>query len=84
MDLNHKPDGSPVPFTADEIGSAQDVILTAIKINSECYWPDIVRHNKTRVSEACLLEASRQLQRAKRIRLRESAFAHEYEYVSIR
>ena len=81
MDITHEIDPKPVPFSAVEIGKAQNIILTAIRINADCYWPDIVRHSKGTVSQECLLEASQQLQRAKQIRLREPAFDHQYEYV---
>ena len=80
MNPNYEPE-QKVEFTATQINEAQETIRLAICKNQQCFWPEIVRHNDGRLPEELLLEASRQMQKNKQIRLREDSLEHAMEYI---
>ena len=80
MNLNYEPE-TKVEFTATQISEAQEIIRAAIRNSQQCFWPEIVQKNAGRLPEEALLEASRQMQKNKQIRLREDGYEHAMEYI---
>lgn len=84
MNHNYQPDVSSVPFTAIQISEGMETIKKAIRTTQQCFWADIMRVNAGKLSGELLLEASRQLQKNKEIRLREDSMEHDMEYILVR
>ena len=80
MNPNYQP-GTKVAFTAVQINGAQETIRLAISNNPQCFWPEIVKQNNGKLPEDALLEASRQMQKSKQIRLKEDSLEHAMEYI---
>ena len=80
MNPSYEPE-TKVEFTATQINEAQEVIRMAIRKAQQCFWPDIVKHNSGKLPEEVLLEASRQMQKNKKIRLKEDSCEHAMEYI---
>lgn len=82
MDPNVLP-GAPIKQTmgAREVSNAEEIILQAIDISQQCFWPDILAVNNGRVSVAALSQATNNLKRAGAIRLREDDMEHAIEYI---
>ena len=80
MNPNYKPEIEKT-FSADQIKQGKAIIIEAITKNQQCFWPDIVKQNAGKLPEKLLLESSRQMQKAKEIRLREDSYEHAMEYI---
>jgi hypothetical protein len=80
MNPNYQPE-SKVEFTAVQINAAQETIRLAIRNNQQCFWHEIVKQNNGKLPEEALLEASRQMQKNKQIRLKEDSLEHAMEYI---
>jgi len=80
MNPNYQPDVK-VEFTATQINEAQETIRMAIRKNQQCFWPEIVKQNDGKLPAEALLEASRQMQKNKQIRLKEDSYEHAMEYI---
>lgn len=70
-----------VEFSAVQINEAQETIRMAIRKNQQCFWPEIVKQNDGKLPAEALLEASRQMQKNKQIRLKEDSYEHAMEYI---
>ena len=82
MDLNHVDShGSVDEFSDEELEQACKVIETAIRNVQQCFLTDILRENNGKLDEHLLMEASRKMQRERRIRLKEDSYEHCYEYI---
>ena len=81
MNPNYQPAETKAEFTAAQISAAQETICLAIKNNQQCFWPEIVKQNNGELPEEALLEASRQMQKNKQIRLKEDSLEHDMEYI---
>lgn len=80
MNPNYKPEQKS-EFTATQISAAQETIRMAIRKTQQCFWPDITKQNAGSLPEEALLEASRQMQKNKQIRLKEDSYEHAMEYI---
>lgn len=82
MDLNYKPD-QKVEFSAEDLGKGKAIIRSAINNTQQCFWPDIVSESKGSLPEEVLIDASKDMQRNKEIRLREDSHEHAMEYILV-
>ena len=70
-----------IEFSDETINQGKAIIRAAITKNQQCFWPDIVTESEGVLQHEVLLEASRQMQRDKEIRLREDSYEHAMEYI---
>ena len=84
MDINYKPKTEKPKFNDADVNLAKLIIKNAITLtckDTSCYWANIEKENSGRVSPEALHQASKQLQIAKKIKLKEDSFEHCMEYI---
>ena len=80
MNPNYQP-RKDMAFSAEAINQGKAIIRAAITKTQQCFFHDIVNESKGSLPVGVLLEASKEMQRDKEIRLKEDSYEHAMEYI---
>lgn len=84
MDLSKTPEpDQEEKVSSAEIQKARIIVVAAVQAESDCFWPQIIKHTTGKVSEKAVRAAIKELIAERVIRMRECPYEHDWEYVLV-